>query len=267
MISTLILLSFLTNIVSAQYITNVVVRKFPEKLEGNPAIVVTHFATRMRSPNDQHKMITVYDKNGLPLTIEHFNKRGELIATQTMINDTIRKLVRLRVYTIFKAFKDVVDSTIYSYNENGHLIREEARFEDSGRVTIFTNDFKGFPITAMTYDPRGNLWTREVATYNHEKNSMKVTTFTNDGKKWHKHSDKINMQNPHSKGNFREVYNKQGHRVSYYSNFDGAKRDAEYEYDEKGNWTTMKWYIVNRFANPETKTLESSYYREITYRK
>lgn len=264
--STLILFSVLTSQVSAQYITNIVFGKFPEKFEGNPAIVVTHFASKMNAPTDMHKAITVYDRNGMPVSVKHFNKKGELIAMQQMINDTIRKLVRLRVYTLFRAFKDIVDSTIYYYDAKAHLVREEVRFEDSSRVTIFTNDFKGFPLTAMTYDPGGNLWTREVATYKHEKNQMKVTTYTNDGKKWHKHSDKINMLNPHSKGDFREVYNKQGHRISYFTS-GGQKYDADYVYDEKGNWTSMKWYKVYRHTGPETQSLESTYSREFTYRK
>jgi hypothetical protein len=255
----------------AQEIVLMVRAKYAPAMHGRPAKITTHSTVNNSAGSlPATQSIAVFDSSGMVLSVEHYNSKGSLNNRQVRINDPVNKRVSASVLVPGND-NTYLDTTFYAYNADGHLIRQVRKLGDSSWVTEFTNNEMGLPVSALSYDAKGKERIRETAEYDLKKNIFTVSVIYLPGGKPRSSVHKLDFSKP-SRYQLRrdEKYDEHGNCIAYVSTprSGGEQRYVfEYEYDSRGNWTSMKEYRVLplTIGQKQVKSLTASHVREIVY--
>jgi len=167
------------------------------------------------------------------LTEERYSQDGKLEARLTYTYDSSGLHSLTRKFERWTNFGYTSETAFYEYDSNWYLIKVIDK-TDKGKIiqeTVLTNNDKGNPTRLELFDGNGNIYGTELATYDYSLN--KAYTQVQDSR-----GNPLSRDTLTIKFEIREEgsskYNDKGDVV------ESSKYFYEYEYDEFGNWTTMK---------------------------
>ena len=187
----------------------------------------------------------------------------------TYVSDTINRVQVARILEQWYHWGGYSKVTaFYSYDERKFLVNC-TDMDDNGKVmfvSFILNNEYGDPIGLSLVDGNGNLYGKESAIYDYDRNVVIERVFSNKGallssNKWPIDVSKIYFGKKH-----RNFYNEQGYLIKSV-NVRGKKGYLhEYTYDIYGNCTEHRIYKVSFKKNgKEKKTICRIYRKEYTY--
>lgn len=164
---------------------------------------------------------------------ERFSPAGKLEARLTYAYNSSGLRSLTRKFERWTNFGYSSETAFYEYDSNWYLVRviDKAAGGSTIQETVLTNDVKGNPIELALFDGNGNIYGIELATYDYDAN--KAYTEVRDSKDRSLSHDTLTIKSQMS-SNPTFKYNDNGDVI------ESPKYFYEYEYDEFGNWTTMK---------------------------
>jgi hypothetical protein len=125
------------------------------------------------------------------------------------------------------------ETAFYEYDSNWYLMKVTDKTDNGMTIqeTILTNNEMGNPTKLELFDGNRNTYGIELATYDYAANKAYTEVRDNRGNSLSRDTITINFEIKVESGN---KYNVNGDVV------ESSKYFYEYEYDDFGNWTTMK---------------------------
>jgi hypothetical protein len=167
------------------------------------------------------------------LTEERLGPDGKLEARLTYTYDSSGLHSLTRKFERWTNFGYRSETAFYEYDNNWYLVKVTDK-TDKGKTiqeTILINNEKGNPIRLELFDGNGNAYGIELATYDYPANKAFTEVQDRQGNSLSrdtltiKHEIRLDTNNK---------YNDKGDLI------ESSKYFYEYEYDDFGNWTTMK---------------------------
>jgi hypothetical protein len=164
---------------------------------------------------------------------ERCNQAGKLEARLTYSYDSSGLHSLTRKFERWTNLGYSSEVAFYEYDSNWYLIRVTDKADKGHTIqeTILTNNEKGNPIKLSLFDGNGNTYGNEIATYDYEANKAYTEVQDSRGNSLSRDTLTIKFE---IRSNTKSKYNDNGDVI------ESPKYFYEYEYDEFGNWTTMK---------------------------
>ena len=164
---------------------------------------------------------------------ERYNEAGKLEERLTYTYDSSGLHSLTRKFERWTNLGYSSETAFYDYDSNWYLIRVTDK-TDKGSViqeTVLRNNEKGNPTKLELFDGNGNIYGHELATYDYEANKAYTEVQDSRGNSLSRDTLTIKFE---IRSNTTSKYNDNGDVI------ESTKHFYEYEYDEFGNWTTMK---------------------------
>jgi hypothetical protein len=170
---------------------------------------------------------------------ERFGQDGKLKARLTYTYDSSGLHSLTRKFESWTKLGYSSETAFYEYDKDWHLIRitDKTSLGQTFQETVLINNEKGNPIQLKLFDGNGNIYGTETAIYDYTANKAYTQVQDSRGNVLSKDTLVIRHE---IKSDSTNEYNDKGDLVR------SSEYLYEYEYDNFGNWTTMKIFnIVN----------------------
>lgn len=268
----LILLVSFSIQLNAQQISFLARERLATVLKGKPSKITTYYSVHSEAkPASTSKNETVFDTLGRVLHSTTYGSNGKVNHRREYVYDSVHKRMLATISFYNHKEESFSDTTFNHYDAKGFLIRQVYKYKDSSSVTELTNDENGFPVSAISYNNKGQVSCIESAKYDLKKNIFTVRVQYKPVSKLRKNVYKLDFTKP-SVYDFRknEKYNEQGNCLSYESvgsNGKTVEHTTEYVYDQNGNWISSVQYRMYpvSIGGKQMKVTESRNSRQIEY--
>ncbi len=168
------------------------------------------------------------------LTEERFGQDGKLEARLTYTYDSSGLHSLTRKFERWTNLGYRSETAFYEYDNNWYLVKVTDKTDTGKKIqeTILTNNEKGNPTQLELLDGNGNTYGIELATYDYTANRAYTEIKNSRGNSLSR--DTLTINNEIRSVTDNNKYNDKGDLV------ESQKYFYEYEYDEFGNWITMK---------------------------
>ncbi|MRG47553.1 hypothetical protein GFS24_20695 [Chitinophaga sp. SYP-B3965] len=249
-----------------------------EVLHGRPLKIeeVTNYYHVPYFYEDLIKKTKTFGTDGMLQLVEETQHDHDDKATirTAYVNDTLRKLILSLTTERWDKYGYTKKTSDFSYDEKGFRTQVTERNEKGDTVSYYhyLNNEKGDPIESRYTDHKGSLYSMRKITYNYDSNTMISAGYFGEKEAFTGEQQfrllNFHMSSVHSDEVRNEVYNEKGdpikysihshHKWMYYF-------EAEYEYDEKGNWTSRKVYQLYTKRGKQKRMVSEHSVRKYTY--
>ncbi|SFS91196.1 hypothetical protein SAMN04487906_2050 [Zhouia amylolytica] len=203
------------------------------------------------------KTVSTYNiQNMLVSEIKYDNEENIKARLNFIYDSTNAKSITRKFETWNRVIGHSVEITEYVYDEKGYLIETIDKNVNNQpfRISSLKNNDQGYPIQLVLKELNSNFNGVEFASYDFDKNLVKISVLDENGKTLSTNEMRINFE----ERKFNDlVYNDFGDLIK------SNGKEYEYKYDKFNNWIKKTWY---KYLDGKKRKYQVST-RKIKYKK